>query len=154
VLIGWFAALPFPYTFAAGAIAGCTELLCLYPLGMSGDCKRKCTLMVGGRYYQDPDAARDGQGTAWNRRYAEGDRRQGRVSCEPLPEDHPLIVLQSFETLPWNHPSLDVGSSQASHQMYVPRVFNSPASTFADHSPQSLPTRTGATPSPTAAPNL
>lgn len=25
-------ALPFPYTFAAGAIAGCTELLCLYPL--------------------------------------------------------------------------------------------------------------------------
>lgn len=26
------AALPFPYTFAAGAIAGCTELLCLYPL--------------------------------------------------------------------------------------------------------------------------
>ena len=33
VLIRRVAALPFPYTFAAGAIAGCTELLCLYPLG-------------------------------------------------------------------------------------------------------------------------
>lgn len=27
------AALPFIYQFAAGAIAGVTELLCLYPLG-------------------------------------------------------------------------------------------------------------------------
>lgn len=28
-----FVALPFVYQFAAGAIAGVTELLCLYPLG-------------------------------------------------------------------------------------------------------------------------
>lgn len=29
------AALPFVYQFTAGAIAGVTELLCLYPLGQS-----------------------------------------------------------------------------------------------------------------------
>lgn len=83
VLIRRVAALPFPYTFAAGAIAGCTELLCLYPLGMFQESYQGIGMLtIIHRHHQDPDAARDRQGPAWDRRNAQGDRRQGRVSCD------------------------------------------------------------------------
>jgi len=35
LLIGWFVALPFIANFAAGAIAGVSEILTFYPLGES-----------------------------------------------------------------------------------------------------------------------
>lgn len=47
---------------------------------VSGSFQGPGILTIIDRHHQDPDAARDRQGPAWDRRNAQGDRRQGRVS--------------------------------------------------------------------------
>jgi hypothetical protein len=156
VLIGWFAALPFPYTFAAGAIAGCTELLCLYPLGMFGDLQEEMSADGWWQILSRPGCssrrARDSmESSVCSRRSS---LRKGE-----LRNRYTKAICSSSSSASRLYrgiiPPLMLEAPKRAIKCTSPLLRNVPVvDTPANHSPQSPPTRTGATPSPTAAPNL